>query len=227
MAVIVKDVLDLSANYLNDAGLAQYTYVAQLPFFNEAQDKLSQLMELNNVPATNKRSTTITVAPTVILIDFNTVPALPSDLVEIQQISERQDGTAVDYIPMTRREFLPPFVQQTDSLLWWAWMEQGINFIGAVLQVQLMIDYIATKLPAATTTSSPITLINAKSYLACKTAALCAEFLGENKTRADELNDDAVVASDMFLGINTKGRQAISTRRRPFMASYKSRSGPW
>ena len=225
MAVIVKDVLDLSANYLNDAGLAQYTYVAQLPFFNEAQDKLGQLMELNNVPATNKRSVAITVAPSVLVIDFTTVPALPTDLVEIQQISERQNGTTVSYIPMERREFLPPIVNQIDSLLYWAWMNQGVNFIGALQTVQLMIDYIATQLPTATTTSSPITLINAKSYLACKTAALCSEFLGENKTRADELNNDAEVASNMFLGINTKGRQAISTRRRPFMAGYKSRSG--
>lgn len=227
MAVIVKDVLDLSANYLNDAGLAQYTYVAQLPFFNEAQDKLAQLMESNNVPVTNKRSTSITVAPGVLVIDFITTPALPSDLIEIQQISERQNGTSVDYIPMTRREFLPPFVNQIDSLLWWAWMDQQVQFIGATLAIQLMIDYIANKLPAATTTSSPITLINAKSYLACKTAALCAQFLGENKDRADELNMDAEIASNVFLNINTKGRQAIATRRRPFMASYKSRSGPW
>ena len=227
MAVTVKDVLDLSSNYLNDAGLAQYTYVAQLPFFNEAQDKLGQLMELNNVPATNKRSTSITVAPGVLIIDFTTAPALPSDLVEIQQISERQNGTAVDFIPMTRREFLPPFVNQIDSLIWWAWKDQQIEFIGSTIAAQLMIDYIATKLPAATSTTSPITLINAKSYLACKTAALCAQFLGENIDRANELNGDAQVASDIFLGINTKGRQATATRRRPFMAAYKSRSGPW
>jgi hypothetical protein len=227
MAVIVKDVLDLSANYLNDAGLSQYTYVAQLPFFNEAQDKLSQLMESNNVPATNKRTTTLTVAPLVTVIDFTTSPPLPSDLIEIQQISERTNGTVVNYIPMTRKEFLPPFVEQIDSLIWWSWLNQQLVFIGATLPVQLMFDYIATVLPAATSTTSPITLINAKSYLACKTAALCAEFLGENKTRADELNEDAEIAGNIFLNINTKGRQAIATRRRPFMAAYKGRTGPW
>ncbi len=227
MAVIVKDVLDLSANYLNDAGLSQYTYVAQLPFYNEAQDKLSQLMESNNVPVTNKRSVTITVAPLVTVIDFTTTPALPTDLVEIQQISERQNGTSVDYIPMGRREFLPPFIEQTDSLIWWAWMEQAINFIGATQTIQLMIDYIANKLPAVTTTSTTITLINSKSYLAAKTAALCAQFLGENKDRADELNADAEIAGNLFLNLSTKGRQAIATRRRPFMAAYKNRTGPW
>jgi|SRR5882724_10444419 len=227
MAVTVQNVLDLSASYLNDAGLAQYTYVAQLPFFNEAQDRLGQLMEQNNIPATNKRSTSITVAATVVTIDFSTVPALPSDLVEIQQISERQNGTAVDYIPMTRREFLPPIVEQIDQLIWWAWMDQQIKFIGAVLDVQLQLDYIATKLPAVTTTTTPITLINAKSYLALKTASLCAFFLGENKDRSDELNEQAEVQANIFLGIGTKGRQAIQIRRRPFMAAYKARTGPW
>lgn len=227
MAVIVKDVLDLSSNYLNDAGLSQYTYVAQLPFFNEAQDKLGQLMEANNIPATNKRSTTITVAATVTVIDFTTSPALPSDLVEIQELSERQNGTTVNYIPMSRREFLPPFTQQTDSLIWWAWMDQGIQLTGATQPVQLMIDYIASKLPTVTSTTTAITLINAKSYLAAKTAALCAQFLGENKERADELNAEADAAANVFLNINTKGRQATATRRRPFMAGYKSRSGSW
>lgn len=222
-----SSVMDLAASYLNDAGLSQYTYVAQLPFFNEAQRRLSQLMEINNVPATNKRSVAITVAPSVLTISFTTVPALPSDLIEIQQISERQNGTAVDYIPMTRREFLPPFVNQIDQLIWWAWMEQSINFIGAVQTVQLMIDYIANKLPSATTTTAPITLINAESYLSLKTASLCAFFLGENKERSDELDQQAGVQADIFLGISTKGRQAIATRRRPFMAAYKARSGPW
>jgi hypothetical protein len=223
----VSTVLDLSANYLNDAGLSQYTYVAQLPFFNEAQRRLAQLMEANNVPATNKRSVAITVAPSVSVISFTTTPALPSDLIEIQQISERQNGTAVDYIPMTRREFLPPSVNQIDQLVWWAWMEQAINFIGALQTVQLMIDYIANKLPTATTTSSPITLINADSYLSLKTASLCAFFLGENKDRSDELDQQAGVQADIFLNISTKGRQAIATRRRPFMASYKRSHGPW
>lgn len=219
----VSTVLDLSSNYLNDAGLAQYTYVAQLPFFNSAQMELAELMELNNVPATNKRSTTLTVAALVTTLDFTTTPALPSDLVEIQKISERQNGTSVDYLPMTRREFLPTLVEQIDQLVWWSWLDQQLKFIGATQPVQLMFDYIANKLPAATTTTQPITLINATSFLAYRTAALCAQFLGENKERADDLNVFAGAASDRFLGINTKGRQAIAVRRRPFMASYKNR----
>jgi hypothetical protein len=223
----VSTVLDLSANYLNDAGLTQYTYVAQLPFFNEAQRRLAQLMESNNVPATNKRSTTITVAPSVLAIDFTTTPALPTDLIEIQELYERQNGTSVDYIPMTRREFLPPFVNQIDQLIWWTWADQGIRFIGALQTVQLMIDYIANKLPTVTTTTAPITLINAESYLSLKTASLCAFFLGENKDRSDELDVQADVQANIFLNISTKGRQAIATRRRPFMAAYKARSGPW
>lgn len=223
MAVTVQQVLDLSAVYLNDAGLSQYTYAAQLPLFNAAQLELQELMEQNNVPSTNEVSTSLTVAAGVTVISFSTTPALPSTLVEIQKLSERPNGSSVDYLPMTRCEFLPTMVEQIDSLIWWTWQNQEVRFIGATQPVQLTLAYIASRLPAVSSTTTNITLINAQSFLAYRTAALCAEFLGENKTRADSLNENAGAAADRFLGINTKGRQAIAVRRRPFMAGYKSR----
>lgn len=221
--MVVGDVIDASAVLLNDSAKAVFTVAAQLPYYNIAQDELQEIMELNNVPVTNETSTAITVTAGVTTISFTTSPALPSTLIEIQKISERLALAAEDYLPMTRCEFLPTLVEQTTSLIWWAWIDQELRFIGALTDRQLQINYIASRLPAATTTTTPVTLINAKSFLSYRTAGLCAEFIGENKDRADSLNTDASLALDRFLGINTKGRQAIATRRRPFLAAYKTR----
>ncbi len=223
-APTVADILDRSAALLNDSAKTQYTYAAQLPFYNMAQDDLQEQMELNNVPVTNEVApTTLIVAAGVVTISFSTSPALPADLIEIQRISERLNGAAEDYTLMTRREFLPPFVEQTESLIWWVWQNQELRFIGATTPRQLLMGYIASRLPVVTSTATSISLINARSFLQYRTAALCAEFIGENKTRADDLNGNAGTALGTFLGINTKGRQAIATRRRPFMMAYKNR----
>jgi hypothetical protein len=48
-------------------------------------------------------------------------------------------------------------------------------------------------------------------------------FIGENETRAGSLEMLATQALDRELGIPIKGRQAIVTRRQPFMGSYKGR----
>jgi hypothetical protein len=224
MAVLVGDIIDASAALLNDVNKTQYTSAVQIPYFNMAQNDLQEQMELNNVPVTNEVApTTLIVAAGVTVISFSTNPALPVDLIEIQQISERLNGTTTDYDPMTRRDFLPPLVEQTESLIWWAWLNQELRFIGATTARQLQLNYIATRLPVITSTATPITLINARSFLQYRTAALCAEFIGENKVRADSLNSNAAIALDSFLGISTKGRQAIACRRRPFMAAYKNR----
>jgi hypothetical protein len=67
---------------------------------------------------------------------------------------------------------------------------------------------------------------NAISPLAFKTASLCARFIGENPTRADSLQIEANTAYEYFLAILIKENQVNSSRRRPFMASYKIR-GSW
>ena len=56
-----------------------------------------------------------------------------------------------------------------------------------------------------------------------RTAALCSSFIGENQSRADQLNIAASLAIDRMIEVNVKGGQGIVVRRRPFMAAYKSR----
>lgn len=225
--LLASTVMDKSASLMNDTAKTVYTYTAQLPYLNMATDELEESFELNNVPVTNQTSTVIEVdAGEVIIRPVGlTAPNYPSDLVEIQQLWERLQGSNDPFIPMTRYEFLPHVFDDilTNSLNYWIWQDQRIKFIGANTDREVKLDYIKRLIPSELTESSSIGIINARSFLYYRTAALCSQFIGENKTRADELNMFAVMALDRTLGISTKGRQAIVTRRRPFMSAYKAR----
>ena len=215
------------ASLMNDTAQTVYTNDAVLPYLNMALDELQEHYQLNNVPITNWKSDILMVPKNTGIIKFeDTIPVLPNDLVEIQQLFESDKGLN-QWAPMVRKEFINKDVpSQIDSFVIWAWMWNEIHLIPATVDRDIKIDYIAR------TFYTPILIsqINdslyddsAISYLRYKAAALCAKYIGENTTRSDELNLLAIQALDRALGIATKGRQSIVTRRKPFRAAYKSR----
>ena len=218
--------IDMAASLMNDTAQTVYTDVACLPYLNMALQELQEHFELNNVPVTNDTSALLNVVAGVFVIGAATTPALPTDLIEIQQLWESSEGQN-QWIPMTRMEFLPHYLENTtvSQFQYWAWMEQEIKLLPANIDIDLKIDYVKSLFVpiviGGINTNLPI--MNALTYLGYKTAALCSQFIGENPTRAAELNALTITALDRTLGISTKGRQAINTRRRPFMAAYKTR----
>lgn len=217
------EIMNRSAVLLNDKAKTIYTYVDQLPHLNTAIDDLSEELELNNVAITNVSSAIIPITTLQTDIGGTTGPVLPADLIEIQRLWERQTGTTNSFLPMDKYEFLPNIGTKTSSLVFWSWQKQIINFVGANLPRDVKIDYIAAVLPLAVDENSIITKFNSRGYLSYRTAALCARFIGENPTRADELDREAQRSLDRVLGIDTKGRQSFSARRRPFRAGAKVR----
>jgi hypothetical protein len=216
------EVMDRAASLLNDTAKGVYTYTVQLPYLNMAIDELSGTLEANNIPYTNKESADLKIAIGVTSIDSSTTPALPSDLVEIQAVKEREYDSDEPYQEMKRVDFLPEFEQQ-QTLVYFSWQGQALKFIGATTDREIQIEYIASMIASATSSTSNIALINAKNYLAFRTAALCAMYIGENPTRAAALDKDSEGQLDWLLRISIKGSQVIPTRRRPFMAGFKAR----
>lgn len=224
------EVMDAAASLMNDTAQTVYTYVVQLPYLNMAIDELREYMELNNTPVSNETSAIIEVdvgeTAIVSVTASTTQPNYPTNMVEIQQLWERLQGSSEPYIPMYHREFLPHYLDDipVTNLVYWSWINQEIRFIGATTDRDVKLDYIQEFLAEAADEDSVIGIINAKSYLQYKTAALCSSFIGENPTRSAELNGLAELAKERVLGIGTKGRQDIITRRKPFLASYKMRT---
>jgi hypothetical protein len=221
----LSDVMDRAAVLLNDAAKTDWTYDRQLPYVQIALDELQEEFEQNNVAATNETSAAILIPAGITDLGYHTTPKLPNNLIEVQQFWEQQTQGSSGYIPMTKVEFLPHYLedQLTTNLVYWAMIDGEVKFLGATNDVQVKMDYVASLFPRVVTKDTIITVINTKTFLSYRTAALGSEFTGENPTRAKSLNDDAIIALGRALGIPTKSMQSVSTRRRPFRAAYRAR----
>lgn len=205
-------VMDKSASLMNDSVKAVYTYDAQLPYLQMALDELVEFMQLNNIPVTDETSDVIQIPTGTTVVNpiqgygDNTPPNYPANLVQIQQIWERLSGSSGPFVPLT-----------------WTWQDQRIKFTSTTNNREIKLDYIKSVFPDPLVEQSPIGIINAKAFLYFRTASLCALFIGENPSRANELNGFAILAVDRLTGIETKGKQGMGVRRRPFNSGYKRR----
>lgn len=224
------EVISMVASLQNDTAQSVYTNEAVLPYLNMALGELQEEFELSNVPVTNETSATLNVpAGTTVIAFTGTTPTLPSDLIDIQQLWESGEDEN-QWIPMTRKEFLPHYLENVtiSQFLYWSWINQEIRLPTADADNDIKIDYIKNIFAEVTIddVDDELNVINSKTWLGYKTAALCSMYIGENETRAGVLNAQAAEALGRLLGISAKGRQAITTRRRPFRSSYK-RYGVW
>jgi hypothetical protein len=215
--MLAGEVMDRSATLCNDRARTIYTYTAQTPYLNTAIDELLESMEENNIAVTNEVSAVLPLTALATLLT-----GLPTDIVEIRAIYERDAGIE-GWIPVKKSEFLPLNLRQTNNLSFWTYQDNEIRFIGALGDKEILIEYIARIQVPIVDETTVISILNSKSFLAYRNAALCAEFIGENPSRAESLNAYASLALDRMLGIGVKSNQSVTTRRRPFMASYKAR----
>ena len=230
-SLTAAEVMDRSAALMNDPAKTDYTYTAQLVYLNMAIDELVESLEESNSSPTNQTSAVITVGVGVNRItpieDVTVgIPHYPFDLIEIQEVGERTTGSSDAYLMIGRREFLQAF-PASNSLLFWVWEDQQIKFnpVGALSSRDVELKYVRQAITQATSSTSIIGTINARSYLSYKTAAFCAMFIGENESRALVLETQAERALDRITSISNKGRQQFATRHRPFRAAYKARGG--
>lgn len=222
MSFTAGSVMDQVASLLNDTAKSVFSYTAQLPYLKMAFDELKTELENNNFPMTNKKSSVLTVPAATTEITFSSSPALPSDLIDVQGCFESPDGSTQDYLRMTSVDFLPENQVPATYRNWYAWAEQSIKLLAGAAITSLKIEYIADTLGTITDDTSTITLINGKPFLTYRTAALCASFIGENPTRAEELNGYARMQLDNLLGISSKTRQQQAIRRRPFRRTWQT-----
>ena len=223
------EVMDRAAALMNDPAKTDYTYISMLPYLNMAIDELVESLEESNASPTNMTSTVISLpigTSKLTPVENPTGPHYPMDLVEIQEVGERAQGSSDPFSRLGRREFLQVY-SPANSLLFWCWEDQCIKFnpLGANTAREVELKYVRRAVSQATNEDSIIATINSRSYLSYKTASLCSMYIGENETRAGALGSDAEKALERLTGINNKGKQQIMTRHRPFRAGYKARGG--
>jgi len=218
MSLLASEVMNASSSLMNDTARSVYTYTAQLPYLRMAMDELQEYFQLHDISVTQLTSI-------VILIPSGTTSVNgPSDMIKPQIVWERASGIN-PFVKMTRKEYLPHYLEGTSfsQFIYYVWQNQTIQFISANRANDLKIDYIRQLFTNIVDENTQINLINAKTFLEYRTASLCAEFIERNLTSAQALSNYAILALDRTTGISIKGKQNISTRRRPFRASFKSR----
>lgn len=217
-------VMDSSAALLNDTAKQKYTYAVQLPYLRIALKDLRELFELNNIPVTQKTSAVLIIPDGTTSIGFTTVPALPTDLVTIEKLWERESGIG-NFVPMTLVSGLPKWAstETVSAFQIYTWQSNLINVLPSSRDNDIQIDYIAQLFNAVVDENTNIGVINGESFLHFRTAALCAKYIDEDTGRSNDLNSEAGGALERGTGIEVKSQQGITTRHKPFRASYKRR----
>src|SRR6266446_8169737 len=141
-----SDIALTVAGLMNDSSQSVYTNTVCLPFLNLALNELQELYELNGLPPTNETSAAITIPAGVSRLGFDTTPALPSDLIEIQELWESNTGLN-QWTRVDKREFIPHYLENNttiSSFLIYTWEHGRINLIPANQTNDLKIDYVGS-----------------------------------------------------------------------------------
>lgn len=216
LQIQVSSVLDRAAFFLNDVNRAYFTNSVLIDPFVAAYDDLREALMDNNVALLDSTSEEYTIALGVTNIGGPGGPPLPTDFIAPYAVWERLAGSTNDYDILEKRQFLPKTSVLTNALTYWAYSKQIIKFIGANTPRNVKIDYIANNLSIAEDPEEMINVFIAKSFLSYRTAALAAEYLGENPDRATTLNGNASRSIETIINTDVKNRQNIQTIRRPF-----------
>lgn len=224
-------IINIVAPLMNDAAQLRYTDEACLPYLNIAMRKLREIFQENDIPVTNETSAILNIPTGTTIVAFaGTVPTLPSNLIEIQNIWESDEGQNNWFGVLTRKDFIPHNIEgvQLNAFGIYAWIENELHLPSVNQDRDIKIDYIKSIFTLPITieqvdTELGVQFVNIESYLGFATAALCSAFIGEDLTRAGALESEADDALERALNIPIKTRQNVVTRRRPFRQAWKSR----
>lgn len=208
------DVMDQACILLNDPAKALFSYTAQLPYLRRANEFLENLMVLNGVSVQRQASSVITVTPSTTNIDLSAKTNYPSDMLLPIRLLESDSATGIFY-PMTEREWEPE-ITPTNSVTYWVYRNNRIYVPGLTITRYIKVDY-WRQLSAVTVSGDTEEFVASKTYLAAKTAEMCARYIGQNDDTANNLlNIEVVPAQQLLEGIYIKNMQGNRTRRRRF-----------
>jgi len=204
-----------SGAYLNDPANITFTYVILLPYLRMAMDDLQSVMVENGISFLDTKTAVLALsAVTSVGITSASNPALPTDLLLPISLEERPTSSGALFSPMYERETLPERPQGL-YLGDWTWEEDGIKLIGSIQATDVKIIY-QKELTAITASGDSIPILGAKHFLATKTAAYAARYVGNNSERADSLDMIAEREVQRFLRGRVKEAQDYPTRRLPY-----------
>lgn len=144
---------------------------------------------------------------------------LPSDVVYMERVWERQNGSNLPFTPMVQPTFGLPSRMQTPKLAQWEWRNDNIWMVGSTQTTDLRLRYYCS-LPQFFSSnldfkSTFIPIIDCTDAVAYKTAAKYAGALSPGPG-ADKLAVDAVEQMRQLKLANTRRKQSQEFHRTPY-----------
>lgn len=205
---LASSIMDSAAALLNDASRTIFSYSIQLPFLNLAWNELQMKLDENGIPTSKEISTVITVAA-----GSNTF-SLPSDFISPINLEERRAGSTDLFVPVTRVDDIPE-MDPAQTILYWNWREEVIYVNPPTENREVRLTY-RKSLNPLNDQNSNLNVTGSLPYLAYKTAALCARFIGENPERANYLESIANYHLQILLNLGIRDLQSTPKRPRPY-----------
>lgn len=212
---------------LNDTSQQIYTDTVLLPFIQDSADELQAMLDLYGILVLEHVTSPPIIVPQLqnyvpgTRVSMKSLGLLPNDMLEPQRMSERLSGTTDLFMPMIPRQWEPDILL-TDALRYWVYREEDIFLVGANTNRDVLIYY-KKRLLIVNDMNSVIGVNNSTMFMINRTAGFAARNIGENTTRADNLDKEAEANMSWILRIGTKDKQRARTRRRPFILTGRRR----
>lgn len=210
MPILASAVLSGIKPLLNDPQGIMYPDGALIPLLNKAYRELQTRLGRAGMGSVKEVAERIPVDAGVFSLSDGA--GLPSGLLFPIELREGPRGGRVEEFTLMEEKTWEPTFSQTQDLRVWSWREDEIKFVGATTARDVYIKF-KKGLPPITAINSPIQILDSELFLESRTAAIASAVLGENYSRAQNLNNDAEQWYDVLVGGLVKRGQRYPVRR--------------
>lgn len=213
MAYTAGNVMDDAAALLNDAGKSMFTYATQLPYLRIAYKDMDQQLTLSGLELNLISEAEITV------LAGATALGLPSSFFVPISLQEKLPAETNDkYYPIDERKDISALNEvATNTLRYWDFRHNCINFIGATVDRKVRLVYWRT-LPDIVDQATQSEIRGGQNFLAFRTAELCSRYIlgASARERSDNLRMESQIAGEQLVALYVKNDQGNRVRRKPF-----------
>lgn len=213
----VSDALDIARTFVNDDAALTWSDAILMPKVALAHGELLAKLILNGISVVHKVTSpriTVTAGSTDL---GNNMPTDIGKIIKMDELAVNDD--IANAIPMTKVEFIPNY-DKTETLRYWAYIQQKIALLGATTDRQVCLYYEKT-VPAPTKLTDVLFFNQSEIFIGPRVAALMLVNTPNFQTAqgAADANLSLVVRAQV------KSGQNLPVRRRPFSWALRARRG--
>jgi hypothetical protein len=199
--VTLEQALSSARTYLNDDAASVWSDAALIPKAQEAHRELQTMLWGCGSPAVRGTSEPILVTSGTTDITSQ----LPSDLMTPFQLWEYAGTgqTFANAVPMTEK-FYVPNIAQGPLLVYWAWLQETLQLVGATASRYVVINY-RREIPIPQATTDSVGILFGELYISARTAAIAHGSLGNEA--AYKIATDTATANFKMVVAAQRGQQ--------------------